>query len=153
MRLSRSQVEALESLLHEGPVDDVAATVRFGSAWRRTLSVLAERGLARRFPTAVASDGSRDGLWRITPAGKDEAEEIRALAEFNLRHKPKKGELVLNVKVGTWSLQRLAAPRLRERPKVGDRFELREEIGRLAMVRLTEIRPFCDDFIYFVERS
>ncbi len=153
MKLSRGQTEALESLLDDGPVDNVAAMVRFGSAWRRTLLSLAERGLARHFPMAIASDGSRDGVWRITPAGKDEAQEIKALADFNLRHNPKKGELVLNVKIGTWSLQRLSAPRLREPPRIGDRFELREGLGRLTMVRLTEIRPYLDNFVYFVERS
>jgi hypothetical protein len=152
-KLTSSQVEALTSLLREGPVDNVAALVRFGSAWRRTLTSLAERDLVRHFPTARASDGSRDGVWRITPVGSVEVDEIEAMARFNLRHRPAKGELVLNVKVGTWSLQRLAAPLLREPPKVGDRFELREQLGKLETVRLTEIRPYGDTFIYFVERS
>jgi hypothetical protein len=151
-KLTSSQKDALESLLCDGPVDNAGALVRFGSAWRRTLLSLVERGFARHFPTARASDGSRSGVWRITPDGRDEVVEIEAMAEFNLRHKPVKGELVLNVKVGTWSLQRLAAPRLSEPPKVGDRFELREGLGRLEMVRLTEVRPYGDDFVYFVER-
>jgi len=93
MKLSRSQTEALESLLHEGPVDNVAATVRFGSAWRRTLLSLAERGLARHFPTARASDGSRSGVWRITPTGRDEMGDLQAI-ELQREHKKKEDEIV-----------------------------------------------------------
>jgi len=92
-KLTSSQEDALTSLLREGPVDDVAATVRFGSAWRRTLTSLAERGFARHFPSARASDGSRSGVWRITPAGKGEAHDLEAI-ELQRELKRKEDEVV-----------------------------------------------------------
>jgi|SRR5271166_3108810 len=93
MKLSRSQIEALESLLRDGPVDNVAATVRFGSAWRRTLLCLVDRGFARHFPSARASDGSRSGIWRITPAGRNEAHDLEAI-ELQRELKRKEDDVV-----------------------------------------------------------
>lgn len=62
MKLSEVQLCALRAL-QDGPLDDAAALVSFGPSRKRTLSSLAELGLARYFPTA--------GHWRITPDGRE----------------------------------------------------------------------------------
>lgn len=61
-KLSEAQLSALRAL-RDGPIDDAAALVRLGPSRNRTLSSLAEIGLARYFPTARH--------WRITPDGRD----------------------------------------------------------------------------------
>lgn len=84
-KLTSSQKDALVSLLREGPVDNIAALVRFGSQWRRTLLSLADRGFVRHFAIAET--------WRITSTGRSEVDAMEAEAAAR-EHQKRQDDIV-----------------------------------------------------------